>query len=488
MALAEVARQTGEARVIGFDMGGTSTDVSRFDGEPERVYECEVAGVRLRAPMMRIVTVAAGGGSLCRLDASRLVVGPESAGAEPGPLCYGHPDARELTITDVNLVLGRLLPDRFALELDERRSRARAGSIGGRARCVAAKLASPEQIAEGFFHIANTNMAEAIRQISVARGYDTRDHALVVFGGAGGQHACALARRLGIERVLFHPLAGVLSAWGMGLSPVTWHADADAGRVPLTVESLEGLAPTFQRLAEQGRQILAQDGYPDADVERRVDLRYRGTESSITLRLAGASELREAFDRQHALRFGYSRSDAIVELVQARVEVLVRRERSARVPGAPTRTVATEPTKRHRMFIDGAFVDSVPVFEREALVAGQLIQGPAVILEATGTVVVDPGFSLAVRADGVLVAQAEQRQAAAPEVALVARRDAPDPDPARDHGQPVHEHRRANGSVAAPHRDQYQHPRATRLFLRGVRPRRRSWSPTRRTFRCIWAP
>ena len=242
--------------------------------------------------MMRIVTVAAGGGSICRLDGHRLVVGPESAGATPGPVCYGHAEAAEPTITDANLVLGRLLPDRFAFPLDRERAE-------GALAVLASRLGdkSREELAEGFFHIANTNMAEAIRQISVARGYDTRDHALVVFGGAGGQHACALAKRLGMTTVLFHPLAGVLSAWGIGLAPESWHGDVDAGRRTLSDDDLAALAPALSELAARGKAAL---GRPDARVVQRVDLRYRGTESSITLELAGAAALRAAFDREHA--------------------------------------------------------------------------------------------------------------------------------------------------------------------------------------------
>ncbi|MCA9593704.1 MAG: hydantoinase B/oxoprolinase family protein [Myxococcales bacterium] len=417
VALAEIARQTGQARVIGFDMGGTSTDVSRFDGEPERVYETEISGVRLRAPMMRIVTVAAGGGSICRLDGHRLVVGPESAGATPGPVCYGHAEAAEPTITDANLVLGRLLPDRFAFPLDRERAE-------GALAVLASRLGdkSREELAEGFFHIANTNMAEAIRQISVARGYDTRDHALVVFGGAGGQHACALAKRLGMTTVLFHPLAGVLSAWGIGLAPESWHGDVDAGRRTLSDDDLAALAPALSELAARGKAAL---GRPDARVVQRVDLRYRGTESSITLELAGAAALRAAFDREHERQLGYARPDAEVELTQARVEVRAESRPLDLPPLAPR--PASKAIARHRLFLDGAFVDDVPVFAREDLGAGQRISGPAVILEATGTIVVDPGFELTVRADGVLSAESQRPDGEAPELALVGHGDAPDP-------------------------------------------------------------
>ncbi len=213
---ARVARDAGFPRAIGFDMGGTSTDVSLIDGrELERAFETVVAGIRVRAPMLRIHTVAAGGGSLCRFDGFRLTVGPESAGARPGPRCYRDPAARELAVTDVNVFLGRLLPDRFPLPLS------RAPIDGALARLVdelakAGLVRSAEEIATGFFEIANASMAQAIQEVSVGRGVDPRDLALVGFGGAAGQHVCAVARRLGVRTVLLHPFAGLLSAYGIG--------------------------------------------------------------------------------------------------------------------------------------------------------------------------------------------------------------------------------------------------------------------------------
>ena len=249
VAVAEIGRQTGVERLIGFDMGGTSTDVCRVErGEPEQAFETEVAGVRLKTPMLRVHTVAAGGGSICRYDAGRLTVGPRSAGAMPGPLVYGHPDARELTLTDVNVALGRVAPDRFPLPLDESRAHRALEAI---ARELSAEGAprSPLSIAEGFFRVAVENMAEAIRTVSIARGHDPRDDALVAFGGAGGQHACAVARALGITRIFFHPLAGVLSAYGIGVAPTAWHGEADCGRVPLDDGSLGGACAASGRFS-----------------------------------------------------------------------------------------------------------------------------------------------------------------------------------------------------------------------------------------------
>ncbi len=409
VAAAAVARGASTDRAIGFDMGGTSTDVSRFDGEFDRVYEAEVAGVRVRAPMMSIHTVAAGGGSLCRYDGHTLSVGPESAGADPGPLCYGNPAARELSLTDVNLALGRLAPDRFPFPIDAARPRAALEAL---AEQLAARgdPRTPEQIAEGFFHIANTDMSEAIRQVSVAKGYDVRDYALVVFGGAGGQHACAIARRLGIRRILSHPLSGVLSAYGMGLADVTWHGDANAGCVALDDTELVRLEPVFATLEQQGSSVLHAEGFGPGQIDsvRRLDLRYAGTETSLTLEATGAGDLGREFQRRHEQLFGYARPGHPVELVQARVEARGHRPpphlRQAPSGGGTSRDAT-------RLFHAGQWLEDVPVVDREALSAGERRAGPLLVLEATGTLVVEPGFELCVDAGGVLVVEhAEERK------------------------------------------------------------------------------
>jgi 5-oxoprolinase (ATP-hydrolysing) len=399
VAYAHLAERAGIERAIGFDMGGTSTDVSRFDGEFERVYETETAGVRIRAPMMAIHTVAAGGGSLCRYDGYRLTVGPESAGARPGPLCYGHADARELTVTDVNLALGRLCPDRFPFPLGEDRiERSLATLVAGlRARGFDR---TPEEVAAGFYEIANANMAEAIRQVSVVRGYDVREYTLVVFGGAAGQHACAIARRLGIRHILSHPYAGVLSAYGMGLADVSWHGDRDLGVHDLET-GLEGVEPVFEELEREGSGVLTEEGFPSerVDVIRRVDLRYRGTETALTLASESGSDLRATFEALHRQRFGYARPSHTVEAVVARVEVIGRHVPPGEPPVDST-SRRDEPRRRTRVFADGEFRDGVPVFHREDLTPDQVLQGPALVLEATGTLVVDPGFELRLDAQG----------------------------------------------------------------------------------------
>ncbi len=408
VACAHVAAELGAESAIGFDMGGTSTDVCRVDAGPdgafefERVYETETAGVRIFAPMLAVHTVAAGGGSLCRFDGYRFRVGPESAGARPGPLCYGDPEARELTVTDVNLALGRLVGDRFPFPLQLERVLRELHRTASHLR-DAGTARSPEEIASGFLEIANANMAEAIRQVSVARGYDAREYALVVFGGAGGQHACALARRLGIRRVLVHPLAGVLSAYGMGLADVAWHGEADAGRAPLAPGLERSLEKTFAELDARGRAALAADGFESERLEsvRRLDLRHVGTETALTLPLDGDGDLRARFDRAHARAFGYARPEHPVEATVARVEVLGRHRSVSRTRADATEGAgAPRPRRRTRVFCEGAFREGVPVYEREALGPGARLVGPALVLEATSTLVVDPGFELEIDAEG----------------------------------------------------------------------------------------
>ena len=397
VAYAHIARRAGIEGAIGFDMGGTSTDVSRFDGEFERVYETETAGVRIRAPMMAIHTVAAGGGSVCRYDGYRFTVGPDSAGAVPGPLAYGHGDARELTLTDVNLALGRLSPDRFPFPLRAERVTSALETLvaGLRGRGFAR---TTEEVAAGFFEIANANMTEAIRQVSVARGYDVREYTLVVFGGAGGQHVCPIARRLGIRRILAHPYGGVLSAYGMGLADVSWHGDRDLGAIDLGA-GLDDARALFDELERRGREVLAEEGFPPDRIEaiRRVDLRYAGTETPLTLVCDG--ELRREFETLHEQCFGYARAGHPVEAVVARVEV-IGQNLPPEEPTLDTAARSVGPRRRARVFAGGEFQEDVPVFYREDLEPGRSIEGPALILEATGTLVVDPGFSLQVDAQG----------------------------------------------------------------------------------------
>jgi 5-oxoprolinase (ATP-hydrolysing) len=391
VAYGRIAEACGIDRAIGFDMGGTSTDVSAYDRGFDREYEAEVAGVRIRAPMMSIHTVAAGGGSLCRFDGFRLTVGPESAGAVPGPLCYGHADARELAITDINLVLGRVVGDRFPFALHQARVDQRLDEMVAELGNAMSRM----ELAAGFFDIANASMAEAIRQVSIARGRDVREFALMVFGGAGGQHACPLARQLGIRTLIFDRFAGVLSAYGMGLADVSWHGEIDSGGVALDDEFEARARPWAVELAARGRAHLVADGFAEAALETttRLDLRYRGTETAITVEAPelDAAALRAAFEDQHERVFGYRRPDHEVIATVVRLEVVARTREHVAAGTVDAPCEATTAVRTQAMW-SGGRLDEAPVHHRDALVAGAIVRGPALLLDATGTIALDTGF------------------------------------------------------------------------------------------------
>jgi 5-oxoprolinase (ATP-hydrolysing) len=405
VAYAQLAQLAGEKSAVGFDMGGTSTDVSRCEGELPRIYETTTAGVRVVAPMMDIHTVAAGGGSLCEFDGHTLSVGPRSAGAKPGPICYGHADAQTLTVTDINVLLGRLQPDRFPFELSP-------GPAGGALRelqqrvCASGTSMTEDEVASGLLDIANDNMARAITQVSVARGYDVRNDVLIVFGGAGGQHACAVARKLEIPKLLFPPFGGVLSALGMGLATRGVHTATQFGPEPLQTQPMELVEARFAELEDECLKQLPDLTRDDVAFERRIDLRYRGTEVPLTLAYARRELLRQQFDQMHAQRFGYDRPTHEAEIVALRVEataasdprltqVLQRQETQEMVHGAPVPI-------RHERIHSGRWCDNVPVYRREDLHHGHQLVGPACILEASGTIMVDVGFIGEITDEGFL--------------------------------------------------------------------------------------
>ncbi len=413
VACAALARTHGHAAVIGLDMGGTSTDVCRVGETLPRVYETRVAGVRLRTPMLEIHTIAAGGGSCCRFAHGRFTVGPDSVGARPGPLCYGHAEARELALTDVALVLGRLCDDRFPLPLHLAPAQRALEDL--RTQLPAPwRERSIQAIAEGFFAVAVDGMAQALRQVTVARGHDARDHALVVFGGAGGQHACAVARRLGMRGVLVPPLPGALSAYGMGLAPLVWHGDADLGRVRLANAVVDRMHASAATLVAQGHAVLEGDGIPAARrvAQVRVELRYAGTETALAVPLGDraedperASRLRAAFEAEHQRELGYARLDHPVEAVTLRVELHGTLEAPA-PPPIPASDALPPPLRHTRLWIDGAFVEA-PVHARDALPRGPTLHGPALVLDDTGTLVLEPGWTLTVAPDGSLAVHDE---------------------------------------------------------------------------------
>ena len=403
VAVAHVARTAGHGRAIGFDMGGTSTDVCRWDGTFARTYEAEVAGVRVRAPMLALHTVAAGGGSICRYEGQRLVVGPHSAGARPGPLCYGDPSATALTITDVDLHLGRVAADRFPIVLDGARV-ARALDDVARALAADGHTLDVDAIAAGFFDVANVHMAEAIRRVSIAEGHALDDTPLVVFGGAGGQHACAVARLLGIRRLLVHPLGGVMSAWGIGLAQRSWHGEADVGREVLSPLVLARARAQAERLEAEGRRALVAEGATELQVEVTIDVRYAGTDHVLGQPWSSdVAAVAARFHAEHRRALGYAREGAALEVVCARVEVREAQAHAARVEDQVAREPLGHKAQRRttRLYAEGRWHERVPVYYREDLTS--VLEGPALVLDATAALALDPGFRLSLGPDGLLV-------------------------------------------------------------------------------------
>ena len=401
VGMARTAENSGAARVIGFDMGGTSTDVSHYAGLFERDSETRVAGARIRTPMLRIHTVAAGGGSICRYDAGRLVVGPDSAGAVPGPACYrrGGP----LTVTDCNVMLGKLVPAHFPSlfgphgdqPIDRAVVAAKFADLADAIAAESGQRRSSEALAEGFIAIAVANMANAIRQISVARGHDVTGYALACFGGAGGQHACLVADALAIDTVLIHPLAGVLSAYGMGLAARAVLREASLG-LPLGPDSMAELARVAARLAEEAGEQL---GFAPQRVETRLFLRREGSENAIELSPGAPDDLARAFAEGHRAQFGYEGSGALV-IDRVRVEASAGEGDAASLDW-PMPAQSGAPLEQAPCYLGGEAL-TVPVYDRAALAAGFAAPGPLIVVDPLATTVVEPGWSLGVDGDGTL--------------------------------------------------------------------------------------
>ncbi len=398
VGMAETARAAGFDRVIGFDMGGTSTDVSHFAGDYERTSDAVVAGVRLRAPMLSIHTVAAGGGSICRFDGSRLRVGPESAGAMPGPAAYrrGGP----LTVTDCNVMLGKLRPDQFPAvfgpngdqPLDAEAVREGFEALAAEVRDATGRTATPESLAEGFVTIAVQNMAEAIKSVSIQRGYDVTRYVLNCFGGAGGQHACLVADALGMTRVMLHPFAGVLSAWGMGLAEVRTIRQATVA-APLDAAGDAALAERVTALDRQARGDLIAQGFADATLTTlvRAEIKFAGSDTPLAVPFGPASDMRTAFEALHRLRFGFFAGDKalVVETLEAEAVAASGQAPSmctcvdpGGIPGAMAHVPVRMAGRDH----------DTPVYHRADFGPGASVDGPAIILEDTGTTVVEPGW------------------------------------------------------------------------------------------------
>ena len=409
VGMARTAAQAGFDKVIGFDMGGTSTDVSHFAGEFEREYETQVAGVRMRAPMLAIHTVAAGGGSVLHFDGSRYRVGPDSAGADPGPACYrrGGP----LTVTDANVLLGRIQPDYFPKVFGPRRPAARRGRHQGPVQSSASRSPrtrgddrGPEQVAAGFIEIAVANMANAIKKISVQRGYDVTEYVLNVFGGAGGQHACAVADALGMTQVLIHPLAGVLSAYGIGLADIIAMRE-QAVEAPLDADLIKGLPETTGPLEQDARAEVEAEGGPARRITatHRAHLRYQGTDTAVIVPVGPLEQMIAAFEAEYSRRFSFLMRDkpVIVEAVSVEVSA-ARQEPEGSADTLPRSGQKKAEPARVPMFTGGAWAE-VDLFPRAGLRPGHAVDGPAVITEDLATTVVEPGWRAVVSDRGDLL-------------------------------------------------------------------------------------
>lgn len=407
VGMVRMSQLAGFDRVIGFDMGGTSTDVSHFAGEYERVFTTRIAGVRLRAPMLDIHTVAAGGGSVLHFDGSRYRVGPDSAGADPGPACYrgGGP----LTVTDANVMLGRIQPAHFPevfgpdgdRPLDDALVRTRFAALAAEIREQTGDDRTPEQVAEGYLQIAVANIANAVKRISVQKGHDVTRYALTTFGGAGGQHACMVADSLGIRTVLVPPMAGVLSALGIGLADTTAMREQSV-EAALEPAAMPGVLKKAEDLANAARtELLAEDVPEDRiRVTRRAQLRYDGTDTTLTVELTDPDTMRRAFEERHRLTYSFTLDRPIVvEALSVEATGLTEPPDLSALAPYEGRPAAPGTVRLHT----GGARRDVPLHRREHLPPGETVTGPAIITEASATTVVDDGWRAVATDDGHLL-------------------------------------------------------------------------------------
>ncbi|MDX1488161.1 MAG: hydantoinase/oxoprolinase family protein, partial [Acidiferrobacterales bacterium] len=412
----------GFGKIIGFDMGGTSTDVSHYDGEYERTFESEVAGVRMRAPMMFIHTVAAGGGSILNFDGSRYRVGPQSAGASPGPTCYrrGGP----LTVTDCNVMVGKIVPEHFprvfgpnaTLPLDAERVHQKFTELANEISLATADTRSPQQVAHGFLQIAVDNMAHAIRKISVQRGYDVTEYTLACFGGAGPQHACLVADALGISRVLIHPYAGVLSAYGMGLADQRLMRE-QAVEARLSDELVPELDELLTRMESDGHEEMRNQGVSAERISivRKVHVRYDGTDTALLTDYGTPAEVAQDFAFEHRRRFGFVQPDRALVVEAASVEVIGAGDVSDDLTAALGENSAgheraREPVAEVEMYTSNAAHNGEQAFTTPVLYRGQLttdvpLTGPVIIIEPNSTIVVEPGWQAKLTSRNHLILQ-----------------------------------------------------------------------------------
>jgi 5-oxoprolinase (ATP-hydrolysing) len=399
---ARTAAMGGFGEIVTFDMGGTSTDVALYAGSFERSFETVVAGVRLRAPMMAINTVAAGGGSILHFEQGRYRVGPDSAGAVPGPACYrrGGP----LAVTDANLLLGRVNPEFFPRVFGPHGDqKLDAAVVAEKFAALAEEIGQPDprRVAEGFLRVAVANMAHAIKQVSVQKGFDVTRCALQCFGGAGGQAACLVADELAVTTVFIHPFAGVLSAYGMGLADQSALREA-AVELPLEPASVDALSSRLDALAAEAEAALRAQGAAHVSTARTVMVRYAGTDATLPVAFADAAAMHDSFTEAHRARFGFATPARPLVAEAVAVEAVAPGVPVAEATLPPRGAEPLAPVAATQLFHDGAAHDA-PVFQREALRAGDRIAGPALIAEANATTVVDPGWQAEVTAADHLV-------------------------------------------------------------------------------------
>jgi 5-oxoprolinase (ATP-hydrolysing) len=410
VGMAETGMEAGFKRTIGFDMGGTSTDVSRFDGTYERSYESEIAGVRLRIPMMAVHSVAAGGGSILHFDGARFRVGPDSAGANPGPMSYRRGGA--LCVTDANVMTGKLNPQLFPKIFgSEGNAFLDADSVRRTFEELAIKIGgkrTPEDVADGFLRIAIDNMALAIKRISVARGYDVRRYALNCFGGAAGQHACLVADALGISRIFFHPFSGVLSAYGMKLARVRTIRQQAIGK-ELNDQLLEEILNAVRSASVDAESALKAQGAIDAMAVVKVHLRYARSDTTIGVPFGSIEEMRHSFEKAHAERFGFGFEQKTLIAESFEVEA----SESCEAPGGEQLRLAQErenlPIEATQFYSGGAW-HCAPVRRSADLMKGEALEGPALLIEPQQTIVVEPGWRAMMTEKNALVLMRETSQ------------------------------------------------------------------------------
>jgi len=414
VGMVKTGEKVGLDKLIGFDMGGTSTDVCHFNGEYERTLETKVAGIILRSPMMLINTVAAGGGSILHFDGSRYRVGPDSAGAYPGPACYRN--GGPLTVTDCNVMLGKLNPEFFPkifgpnanqnldLSLVKKKFTALAKEIS----LETMKTVTPSAVAEGFLSIAVESMANAIKKISVQRGYDVSNYALSCFGGAGGQHACLVADRLGIKKIHLHPYAGVLSAYGIGLAESRKINDL-AVELPLEKGVIDHLSKSFTKLHFDGKEDLVSQNLNENlfQYTDRVYLRYQDSDTSLAVKFENVEGMKLCFENTHRARFGFISPEKLVIIESIQAEVSCQSEQFESNIIIPNK-IKTKTLTTQDVFINGKLEETI-FYNRDEIKPNEKLSGPAVIIEPTSTIIVEPGWEATLKESNDLILTRTQK-------------------------------------------------------------------------------